>query len=511
MALADITKMTNQTARISALIDQLDQIAVRQMSQPGGIGFGGGYPGGDSIVSALCNEGVAAAEPLLQCLESDCADRLTRSVSFGRDFHRGRYLHPVSQPIASILHSILNVTSFGAWATKNELAAAGTNANRIEATQIRAWMHKFAGKTPVERWYITLLDNSAGIGLWVDAANNITTSTPPNGDTNITTLRGEELRTKKYLLIYPSVSKLMERRINEIMPASISDPPFGDINAIKNAGQLVEALARWDSNVARPLLHRQMDIARKASDRTDYNFLNYGQVDCLGIIIGDTLARIRYGDTNALKEYAEWLQSRQPGQAFVDQSSPVNAGVDRLDQLKPAWMFPDDPAIIAALEKLLNDPNSPWRPALVGTNGTIGLAGQLVSTPLLAREVIRKYMLAGLAEKAQAGVVTFRPSPFRTNDISVDCKFDAGWDTGGTAKRTDKLPEDTTTPMPFRICDLFAEQMASVDGFPPFEKYWSLKERDEAINSIAKFIQENGDKLAGLAEKKRKREWWKNH
>ena len=409
-----------------------------------------------------------------------------------------------------MLHAILGADNFGAWATANELAQAGTNGNRVAATQIRAWMRKFAGNTPAERWYATLLDDKAGVGLWMDAANNITTSIHPNGDTNITALRGEELRTKNYLWIYPSVSKLMERRVNEIMPDGISDPPFGDINAIRNAGQLVGALARWDSNAAIPLLHRHMDIAREASDRTDYNFLNYGQVDCLGIIIGDTLARIHYGDTNALKEYAEWLQSRQPGQAFVDQRSPVNAGVDRLDQLKPAWMYPDDPAIVSALDKLLDDTNSPWRPALVGTSGTIGLAGQLAATPLLAREVVRKYMLAGLAEKAHAGDVTFGSSPFRTNDISVDCKFDAGWGTGGTASRTDKLPDDTTTPMPFRVCDLFAEQLASVDGFPPFEKHWSLKERDAAISAIAKFIQDNGDNLAALVEKKRKREWWKN-
>ncbi len=63
---------------------------------------------------------------------------------------------------------------------------------------------------------------------------------------------------------------------------------------------------------------------------------------------------------------------------------------------------------------------------------------------------------------------------------------------------------------PKATCDLFAEQLASVDGFPPFEKYWSLKERDQAINATIKFISEHHDELASMAAKKRKREWWKH-
>jgi hypothetical protein len=502
MTMAEIEKMTNQPARISALIDQLDQFAVRQWGQPGGLGPLESEP----VVAALFKEGSPAIEPLIQCLEGDSCDRLTRAVSFGRDFSRDRYLHPVSEQVDFMLHRILGVDRYGTWATTNELAAAGTNQNRITAAQIRAWMRKFNGISPEERWYIMLLDDNVDVGLWAEAAVNITKQLHPNGDTNITVLQGESLRAKQN----PSVSKLLEQRFNEIMPANISDPPFGSMNALRTAGELIAPLTRWDVNVAIPLLHTHMKIAVEASDRTDFNFLNYGQVECLGIIIGDTMTRIKYGDTNALKEYAQWIQSRQPGQAFVDQRSPVNAGVDRLDQLKPAWMFPNDPAIVAALEKLLAEPGSPWRPSLIGKNGTIGLAGQLVATPLLTNEVVRKYMLAGLAEKAYAGNITFGTSPFTTNDISIDCKFAAGWGTGETAKLSDKLPKNTMAPMSFRVCDLFAEQLASVDGFPPFEKYWSLKERDTAITAITKFIKANGNKLGELVEKKRKREWWKN-
>jgi hypothetical protein len=499
LTLADITRITNQAARVSALVDQMDQIAVRQMSQPGGIGFSGGFPERESVLTAVLKEGQPAVEPLLQCLESECAGRLTRSVSFGRDFHRGRYLHPVSEPAVSLLHGILGAGNFGVWATTNEIARAGTNGNRVTAAQIRAWMRQFFGKTPEERWYITLLNDTAGMDLWIDAADNIAKPVRSGTATNATTLQGESLRTKSN----PTVSELLEKRIR----ATGGGIDF--YGGPRSAGFAL-TFARWDSNAALPVLSWQMDNARKALDSTDYTFWNYGQESYLGILIGHTLARIQYGDTNALKEYAEWLGSRKPGQAFIAERALMGSNGARLDQLKPAWMFPDDPAIVAALDKLLGDPDSPWRPALAGTNGTIGLVDQLAATPLLVREVVRQYMLVGLVEKAHAGVVTFGPSPFRTNDISVDCSFDVGWGSGGTAKRTEKLPEDLASPMPFRVCDLFAEQLASVDGFPPFEKYWSLKERDQAINAIIKFINENRGELASMAAKKRKREWWKH-
>jgi hypothetical protein len=102
-SVSEIMQLTNQADRISALIDELDQVAVRQFSQPGGLG-----PWDmDPIFAAILKQGQPAVEPLLQCLESNSGKRLTRSVSFGRDFARDRWLHPVSEPIGSALHVIL--------------------------------------------------------------------------------------------------------------------------------------------------------------------------------------------------------------------------------------------------------------------------------------------------------------------------------------------------------------------------------------------------------------------
>ena len=65
------------TARIAALIRDLDQIDEQQMMSPGSAS-----PGNSPLVHDLIAEGDPAVAPLLEVLESD--NRLTRTVSNGR-------------------------------------------------------------------------------------------------------------------------------------------------------------------------------------------------------------------------------------------------------------------------------------------------------------------------------------------------------------------------------------------------------------------------------------------
>ena len=77
--LDDPKKFPDQTRRIAALIDDLENESAHQMGQPGGVDIGD-----DPIVRALMAQGNPAVEPLLDCFEKDT--RLTHSVHFGRDF-----------------------------------------------------------------------------------------------------------------------------------------------------------------------------------------------------------------------------------------------------------------------------------------------------------------------------------------------------------------------------------------------------------------------------------------
>src|SRR5262245_4161046 len=75
---------------IAALIGDLENVDARQGGQPGWVSLAK-----DPRVEVLVKRGNEAVEPLLNAMENDT--RLTRSVSFGRDFHRNRHLISVSE------------------------------------------------------------------------------------------------------------------------------------------------------------------------------------------------------------------------------------------------------------------------------------------------------------------------------------------------------------------------------------------------------------------------------
>ncbi|MEM7312632.1 MAG: hypothetical protein AAF497_05720, partial [Planctomycetota bacterium] len=97
---------TTKSDFVNALIRDLEIVSARQLGQPGGV-----HLGGDPIVRALVDQGADAVEPLLKCLEAD--NRLTRSVSFGRDFFRRRHLVGVHEAAYSALTGILKTKDFG--------------------------------------------------------------------------------------------------------------------------------------------------------------------------------------------------------------------------------------------------------------------------------------------------------------------------------------------------------------------------------------------------------------
>jgi hypothetical protein len=98
-----LDKFPDKSKRIAALISDLDEVAARQMMNPGGVPVNL-----DPTVEALVAEGEGAVEPLLDCMEND--QRLTRSpigLSGGLDTHRD--LFPVREAARIALSEILKV------------------------------------------------------------------------------------------------------------------------------------------------------------------------------------------------------------------------------------------------------------------------------------------------------------------------------------------------------------------------------------------------------------------
>ncbi|HEX6716452.1 MAG TPA: hypothetical protein VF088_05045, partial [Pyrinomonadaceae bacterium] len=84
-ALEEVLRIKDPRVRVDTLIRHLDEVVAWQNGQPGGVDLRD-----SEIVKALIAQGDAAVDPLLNVIENDT--RLTRSVSFGRDFHFDRHL-----------------------------------------------------------------------------------------------------------------------------------------------------------------------------------------------------------------------------------------------------------------------------------------------------------------------------------------------------------------------------------------------------------------------------------
>jgi hypothetical protein len=469
VAEAGITNYPDSSKRIAALIEDLDELAVRQSGQPGGLG---GF-GGDFAVSMLIKEGTNAIGPLLKCLETDAGQRLTRSVSFGRDFHMGRWLHPIQEPILEILHRITGASSFGAWATTNELIAAGTNANRATAAQIRAYWRKFHDVPQEERWYLTLLDNNAGAATWADALGNIVS--PMTSTNQPAPLRGEVLRLKRN----PSLSELLLNR------ASALD---------------LMAISKWDCQAALPLLQERMrkdlDLWARTGKLAVWSgeFNAAGGYDCLWAvnrIIEVTIERARAGDLFALSQYALWVCSIRPDH-YPRSQDPGPA--DRRELCEPMWRFPTDPAVSNAANFVFTSPESPLAGPLSLTNGTKSYVVEKAGTRLMAFASFRLLVLQGLRDTNTAGSATLGTNGW----LSISTPHQNSGNLIGTNFDASRIKLGATVS--FRVCDYLAQQLSVWEGLPKVELYWTETFRDDAVAQCIRELENPG---ADFAHRKR--------
>jgi hypothetical protein len=458
----DVSGLTNQPARIAALIGELDQVAVRQWGQPGGLGPWESDP----VVAGLLKEGPAAIEPLLECLESPCASRLTRSVSFGRDFSRGRWLHSISQPVVDILVKLMGAS----YATVGIERGIQAPSNAVLAARLRAYWGDYGKLPPAERWFHKLADDNAGSAAWADALGNIVhTVEPTEGNTNKAWLVGDPLRAKSG----PSVTDLLVRRAKTLADSAQAYNSFA-------VGEAVAFLLNAEKWEAPPLLPIAADLQEKVMagyDGTD----NIGSTDPLkaGYIASLALLRARHGDTRGLDDFAAWIQQAKPG--VLEDSV--------LDALEPFWGFPAHPALREAAQRMFGQTNSAWGNLdwLLAGHGFLRWDKPL-ATPILLIPEIRALVLSALTNHAVAGEATNRGGG------NLEVKYaDGGTVNYGARKDLDGL--EVGAKVVFRRCDIIAEQLSTIPGFPPMSLVWSEPKRDEAVGAAIKLLSTSGDRL----------------
>ena len=326
--------------------------AARQWGQPGYVSLAG-----DPIVAALANEGTVAIDALLKCLEQD--QRLTRSVSFQRDFFTHRSLIGVDEAAFAALCLILETRQFGPL-TEHGYHQSTADARRAVVEEIGQYWEE-RRKVPIEeRWFLTLKDDNATSSQWLEAASRITmaadvriegawTVTSARKDGNVPPLRGEPLRGKTE----PSVSELLAKRSDQV--AATNDPSSRVLVELKKAAQIAQCLAKWDERAALPTLKaRARDCAQMTSKTSEF------QSNAMQIL-GESLANLtitaaRAGDTELFPDYCRWLRETPP-EKLIEASS-----FRTQDLFAPLWLGAENETCRETAEALFNGMNFGWNP-----------------------------------------------------------------------------------------------------------------------------------------------------
>ncbi|MEI2722649.1 MAG: hypothetical protein V9H26_03630 [Verrucomicrobiota bacterium] len=436
-----LTNGLNSTQRIAALIRDLEFVEAWQWSQPGSLDLAG-----DPIVAALIRAGDPAVELLLDCLEAD--QRLTLSVGFFRDFSRSRRVIPVASAARTALGAILQ-------------------ANLDSAAEIRAYWAKYKDLKIEDRWYVILQDDAAGMGRWLEVANNVTqpnnllpgtgtgfSTTKPSPTNPPVRLRGEILRGKSN----PSITELLSRRALEIIPTNIAGYDLA------TACELGLRLAVWDlqsaSPVAKALGERQRVLIEYSDPRHTRREERLG-----GYVAQLAEVRAQAGDPEAFEHYAAWLQTTTPEQMQHYLG----------DCLMPLRRFPTNATLQALADTLFHPDNLAWgRLPWKGAGSFNPVESELVNVPAFRRLLVRELDLkaiCGSIEWHGPGMISYQ----LTNSGSIS----------GSRGLSLPEPERPTngTKAQMRWCDWIASMLANAKKIPPFNPFASVEKRDEAIQA----------------------------
>ncbi len=474
-----------QPARVAALIHDLEEVAARQWSQPGGVSLVE-----DPIMKALKAEGDAAVEPLLACFEND--NRLTRSVSFHRDFGTNRNLIGVHQAAYSSLCSILESRIFDDQVRPDDRTPEAKQERRRKiAAEIRQYWEKRRTLSKEEGWFLTLQDDNATSKQWLEAATQIAwptdvttngewVSIPNRKEGFIPAVKGESLRNKTN----PSVTELLAERSDQM--AGKYERDFLGYRKLQEASQVAICLSRWDQKAALPTLQLRIRDCLNAIHAEEKN--QHSATTVLTATLPKLMkANILAGDRTLMVDYFEWVS----GSSAKDILGALHTG--EADLFAPLWITPNEEATQKLADQLFNGPNSVWNPVhLASSRGGSFSGEELTASPLVSLPAFRQQLQRNLLDLKVVGTIVVK-------DYQVSIKRANGSRGTGLRYYRDPLLPKTDTPQDFRVCDLYAQQTAQLEGAPLFELYWPEAVRDEALIKVRKFVEHWGPRYGKVA------------
>ena len=451
--LPDPEKIKNQADRIAARIFLLDQVDAKQWGQPGGVNLVG-----DPRVKALVDEGEAAMEPLLKAMAED--NRLTRSVSFGRDFFPQRHVISVAEAARAAIQSLLSVT-----------LSADTRAGEVDA--YRSYWLKTKGLSMEERWMKELEDESAGMLRWMDAARSLfmRTNSTKEGQWVRTVpaapgepepkLKAEVLRKK----VNPSLSELLARRSRRFITGEGKG-----VFDYQNSLHFSLYLYQWDPEAALPLLQTAVRATILESRRRS----GQGYVDIVGPPLAQAVAaRYKLGDKAAFDEWFDWIKTIEP-----------IAGNDRGRSLYPLYALRNEPSVQKATDELFAGKDSKWNLRNLAKTDPYAIR-HFAFTFFIGTQSVREALIDILSDETEIATVSL-------NGSQMTIKF--GNSSLGSSVSEEQRSKETHMPMivgeqPVRVCDYVAYLIESLKGAPRVALYWPKEYRNEALVKLREYMK----------------------
>jgi hypothetical protein len=202
--------------QVAAWIGRLQEIAVIQDGQPGGVDLAEAPE-----VQALIRVGEPAIPALLDCFENDT--RLTRSVHFWRAHHQSRTVLGVHEAALTAIMSILRTEFYSPGSTGSNVTSGGSNRRARLAAELRAYWEKFGKLTFDERMMAVLCDHQADPEARHEAALNLATpNAQPTYGTTVWTGSFENPGGRN-----PWIAKFEKPTIHEAMLGALDDEIAG--------------------------------------------------------------------------------------------------------------------------------------------------------------------------------------------------------------------------------------------------------------------------------------------
>lgn len=484
-------KQLPQPQRIAELIRHLDDVDARQNGQPGFVEVFS-HP----IVKALIAEGPPAVDALLDAGDQD--KRLTRSVSYRRDFFTDRHFITVKELALACFAKITEFTEI-----------------QRPVSELRTWWAANRNSSPAERCFLQLAEDipptnepplpsnaksverqqrdqreseriSAYYRRWEGAAERIVTrryrpndALTPGRPTEIVLLPpdGEELRNRRT----PSVSDLLRKRALQLSETTEGRQGF-DYN---RGARIALMLFSWDPNGSETLSTLQ-ELTRRCLAFQNTRLKREGE-EGYGMgrwIARLTLARIRLGDTEAVSEYAAWLRTISP--------HFLGSGIN--DTLLPLWAAMDNPEVVHLTEELFTpaDGTTPtaWGNLLVDPKSRDNYSVvHMFDSDLIRIHAFQNLVLRRLADTTEAGVATTTKDSPTGHSIT--------WLDGSSMNRGGERAASTQRQV-LRTCDRTALVLQTLNGVPFFDPLDSVENRDTACAAIATYLRRYGPTLGRL-------------